>query len=137
MPRIERPVSTTASAPPTHIVERARSQLLDEPTRSCGERLLPLPDVWYTASAIGKARSRQRGSGVERTSILTSDVLHRALDRGIARAVVPVRSLGRAAGVSHNTAARWLRGEGIEPENEAKLRRALGIDEEHEPRARR
>lgn len=73
----------------------------------------------------------EQGEGdvaVERAGFLTNDVLHRALDRGIARAILPVRSLGRAAGVSHQTAARWLRGDVIAPENEAKLRRALGMD---------
>lgn len=66
---------------------------------------------------------------MERASIvLTTDVVQTALDRGIARAIVPVRALGAAAGVSHQTAARWLRGEYVSPETERKLRMVLGLD---------
>jgi hypothetical protein len=68
---------------------------------------------------------------------LTDDLVAIAMKRGIARSVVPTRSLGRAAGVSHQTAARWLRGDGVGAQSEAKLRHALGLDgEQRTTRAR-
>ena len=65
------------------------------------------------------------------------DLMVRALDRGLIEPTGIARALGRATGISRETARRWILGVPVAPQNAAKLRAALGLNEQTGENSRR
>ena len=58
------------------------------------------------------------------------EVFLAALDRGLIQPVGIARPLARATGLSHDVAARWVRGGHVSPETDRRFREALGLDQQ-------